>query len=217
MKTIGNSIYVHIPQEKHNSIKLANGVELFLDADFEPLQQAMETGICVLTNDVMEAKGLSVGKEVLFSYLVALDSNIKTPEISQRDANMSKLIGVPSYHCADYFIYAYRDVNEEWTPFADFIFVSPIKYDVEQLPSGLFVPPLKEYYNQIGVVAFANGEYKKGDVVLFEKNADYDLRIHNNNFISRSSNKGEVIWRMRTENILATFEGVESAKKINIL
>ena len=217
MNTIGESIYVHVQQEKHNSIKLNNGIDLFLDSDFEPLLQAKQTGWCVLTNPSMESKGLKIGVEVLFSHLVCLDSNIRTPEISQRDEQMSKIIGVPSYKCEECFIFAYREKGGNWIPYADFVFLQPVKYDVEKLPSGIYIPPAKDYYKQIGVVVIPNNDFVVGDVVAFNKHADYVLNMFKNDFISLSSHLGEYVYRVRSNDIIARFDSLEEAKKVQFV
>ena len=182
--SMGNTVLIELETETENKYKMSDGTELWLDTEIDRLWHARQHGVVKHTppnpnKRVKDNIDLQKGDKVFIHHLV-IDKPIE-------------IEGEKYYQCDIDQIYAYER-DGEITMLMDYIFVEPLKTKEEVSDNGIITNIKQEDKIDRGVVKYINQfseEFKVGDLVFFEKNSNYKMKINDNHY-----------YRMRNSNVM---------------
>lgn len=200
MKPIRDTFIVYSDKSLEYVLKLNNGLDLYIDPDFNKYHNAVQFGIveqtpCVISKNFRNDVEIKIGDKVYFHHFVVQDNN----EIEYN--------GKKCYKCN------YKDIycivrDGQIIMLEDWIFSVPInKKSEEFVKSGIYLPEFnKKKIRQCKIVhvskyAKRNG-LKEGMIAIHIQGADYEMPV-----------EGKKLLRMRTHFIIAA---VEDGSNVNV-
>jgi len=191
-----DSFIVHVPKTVKDTVSIG-GQELYLSTKFNEFEHRIPKGTVVATPKRYNTP-VKVGDTVYLHHHVTIDG-------------MQIMDEKKGYYRAEYSpeggfvtqVYAYE--NEEGVHMlTNWVFVEPVKQP-EGLKSEILelveFEPVENRYGRIlyDSEALAELGVKKGDIVYFARNADYEMVV-----------AGKKVWRMNLEHVLAICDGYEA-------
>jgi len=204
MKTI-NYLIIEVDNQYNNEIKLSNGADLIVNTTIESVIHINRTGRVV---SVPSFVTLEEGDSVIVHHNILRIRNDNSGKEIQSDYHIKdNLFFVPLHE-----VYMYKR-DGEWNALDPYCFLRPIKKEIEEkTSSGLFIPnPDKKGYNgfepNMGELVYGNKQLteidaNKGDVLYFADDSEYEFEVD-----------GEVLYRMKTNDILAKHVQVSQKKE----
>lgn len=189
-------VLVKSDQDYNNEIDFAGG-KLVINSSIESVANINREATVVSSP---EGTVLEEGDTVIIHHNIMRRKNdIKGNEIKSPFHLEGNIYFVPPTE-----IFAYKRGDGEWKALDPFCFVKPIELEKEKvLDSGIILTPtskdsFKGRENGVGILRFANRELEEsegifpGDKVHFEPFSEHEFEID-----------GEVLYKMRTQDILA--------------
>jgi co-chaperonin GroES (HSP10) len=208
-----NYFLVKVEKPYEDTIELKNGKRIILNYTFDPLKHARQYGIVYQVPEWLP-KGLEfdvkIGDKVYFHHMITASTGNVSVDKKFANASSQDLISDNKVRWLDEenlysvhwdFIYA-RVRGEDIKMLHHWNFVEQKVQDEEEIKSetGIFLKPGVEDIELYGYIRHLSDwmkeqGIKEGDEVVFSVNSEYDMKI-----------EGEVLLRMRNEDILATVE-----------
>lgn len=188
-------ILVDAGQEYNNEVELSNGVNLVVNTTIESVENINRevTVIAAPDNTILKK-----GDKLIIHHNILRISN----STSGKEVHSEYFVGYPYdnvYIVPPTEIFAYKR-DGKWLALDPFVFVKPVKKDKPKYKGSLVLPDMKtEYEPNVGDIYFINRELQEwglqeGDRVFFTDNSEYEFNIG-----------GELLYRMKTSDILAKF------------
>jgi len=159
---------------KYNNTKNIGGVEFIVNTSLELAKYVNRLGI-------VEALPIHYNGDISIGDIVVLHHNIFRIyfDMKGRQTNSPEYFRDGIFIVSPERIYMYKKNKGEWTPHLNFCFVKPIKNTQQSI-----LYDLDKEENHIGELIYINNKllslgFKKGDLVAFTKNSEYEFEIDN--------------------------------------
>lgn len=205
IKPIHHYLLVEMNKEFNDTITIGE-TELFLDTTYDNYKHACQNGKVFAVSDGVE--GVGVGDTVWFHHFVPADYDMDANQISNHDKLLEKEFGKrlywvdakPASKGGAHQLFLYEN-DKGVNAYLDTVMVRPIIIEAEKTKSGIILEAFekKEVFEE-GEIAVSNSflednGFNVGDKVKFSKNSEYEIEVN-----------GEILYRMRTEDILLKYE-----------
>lgn len=184
-----DSFIVHIPQAVKETVTVG-GQEMYLSSKFSEFEHRIPQGTVVAV-PAKHKTPVKVGDTVYLHHHVMVDGM----QVMDEKKRHYRAEYDPSGGFATQ-VYAYE--NEEGLHMlTNWVFVEPVKQPKKITSDIIEIVSLEPEENRYGRIMFdsdalAELGVKKGDIVLFSKNSDYEMEV-----------QGKKVWRMYTDHIMA--------------
>ena len=186
---------VEVIESYNNYVELDNGLKVMVNNTIDSVEHINRVGKIISSPKGTRA---SEGDMILFHHNICREAigprGVKSPSSFQIKPN---LYFIPA---SEIFMMKKAD-SERWEAIDPYVFIEPIKAEVEVLSNGLKV--VKNDYNEMnesrGVVAFVNKQLEaeglvEGDIVSFEEFSQHEYEIN-----------GKLYYKMHTRDILGVY------------
>ena len=205
IKPIHHYLLVEMNKEFNDTITIGE-TELFLDTTYDNYKHACQNGKVFAVSDGVE--GVNVGDTVWFHHFVPADYDMDGNQISNHDKLLEKefnkrlywVDAKPASKSGAHQLFLYEN-DKGVNAYLDTVMVRPIIIEAEKTKSGIILEAFekKEVFEE-GEIAVSNSfleanGFNVGDKVKFSKNSEYEIEVN-----------GEILYRMRTEDILLKYE-----------
>jgi co-chaperonin GroES (HSP10) len=192
MKLIKDKFLVKLPKLVEDTITV-NGVEMYLDASYDPMMFARQYGEVVIAPEKLSSNQMDVkvGDRVYFHHFVA---DRKNQMVEDEDGSFILQVDANQIYCA------VRDDEIIMQNFWCFVEQKKEEEENYKTDSGIFLKTTVDIEDLRGYLKYANQEIleygaKIGDEVVFTENSEYNMNI-----------EGKELLRMRNIDILAVIE-----------
>lgn len=179
---------VHVPKTLNDTITIG-GKEIYLENKYNPFEHRVMSGEVVFTPKKYDT-GVSVGDTLYFHHHVIL-----TPQLFDQEKQWYR-VNYDPFGGNGCQAFAYKDNSGQIHAIEDWVILDPI-YEKGLKSDVIEVFTTEEVKNRKGIIKYdsrilSDWGLKKGDVVYFSKDADYEMEI-----------EGDKVWRMLHDYLIA--------------
>lgn len=176
MKTY-NFFIVEVEKKAKDTLKMSSGVELYIDPKFNEFEHRTQSGKVIAAPFKYE-HGVKKGDELYFHHLVVMNDG---QPLTGYDNHY--LVAFDPKQCINSQAIAYKSAETgEIHPLSTWVLVEQIQEDRDEKSDVIELVELKKKAITKGRIVYENQVtedlgVKKGDVVAFKENMDYDIEV----------------------------------------
>lgn len=190
---------VEVSQDYNNEVELSDGVKLAVNNSIDSVEHINRIGKLI---DGPKHSSAQKDDMLLFHHNICRRSwGLKS---KKRQSIFYIKEGIYYIPATEIFMIKKQGASQ-WQAIDPYVFISPLAAQTKILNNGFEImePAYKERKNLMGRVSYPNKELlklgiQKGDLVAFQEDSEFEFKI-----------KGQIHYRMKTQDILAVYEGSE--------
>jgi len=180
---------VHVPERVKETKKIGD-VEIYIDTKFNEFQHRVMEGTVVGVPQKYNT-GVEEGDTLYFHHHVVI-----TPQVVDQKHHLYQVLYDPNGGFASQAYAVKKKDTGEVLALGDWVFLEPIEPEAKLKSDILEIVSYDTPRNEKGKIKYASDKIKEeglavGDVVFFQKDADYEMEIEN-----------EKLWRMLVQHLM---------------